>query len=613
MSDVRPPFSRGGVGGDSYWCTIKIRWLLCVPKEAMSNFSRLIRQARESGLAFLFNIISSLLTAIAVIAQAYLLARTVNDVFLLHASLSIVFPGLIQIAGLAVVRAVLTTANEVSSRQIAVRVKDRLRTLLLKKIADLGPVSMSGEKRGEILHTLFEGVEALDAFYSQFLPQVVLSALIPLVVLIAVFPLEPLSGLIMLLTAPLIPFFMEMIGRLTRKVTGKQWTLMSKLSGHFYDTLQGLELLKQYNRDLERGQQIEETDRLYRQATLGVLRFTFLSALVLELVATISTAILAVSIGLRLIYGRMEFLPGLFILILAPEYYLPLRQLSVRFHASMSGLEAAVGIFKLLDEKPSRAVSPTPTPPDDWNARIFPIRFKQVSAGYDGSSSGVLEDISFEISPGEHLALVGPSGVGKSTLFNLLLRFLPCSGGTISAGEIDLSLIPTAQWLKRIAWVPQSPTIFNDTILRNITLSDDSTDEDFLKQVLQTSGLWDWVSGLPQGWSTPAGERGAGISTGQAQRLAIARALYKRADLVLLDEPTSAVDPILEQELQQAVEALLASSTTLTIAHRLPTIYRSDRILFMQDGRLVESGSHNELIRSAGPYAQLVRSYTHAD
>jgi ATP-binding cassette, subfamily C, bacterial CydD len=578
----------------------------------MSNFSRLIRQARESGLAFFFNLLSSLLTALFVIAQAYLLASAINHVFLQHASLADVLHYLVWIAALALGRAFLTTANEVSARQIAVRVKGRLRTLLLKKIADLGPVAMSGEKRGEVLHTLFEGVEALDAFYSQFLPQVVLSALIPLVVLIAVFPLEPLSGVIMLVTAPLIPFFMEMIGRLTRQVTGKQWNLMSKLSSHFYDTLQGLELLKQYNRDQERGQQIEETDHLYRQATLGVLRFTFLSALVLELVATISTAILAVSIGLRLIYGRMEFLPGLFILILAPEYYLPLRQLSVRFHASMSGLEAAVGIFKLLDEKSTVSVVPASTPPEGWDANILPIRFEKVSAGYDDSQADVLEDISFEIQPGQHLALVGPSGVGKSTLFNLLLRFIPISGGTITAGNLDLTRIPSDLWLRRIAWVPQSPTIFNDTILHNITLSEAPADEDLLEQVLRTSGLWDWVMGLPQTWSTPAGERGAGISTGQAQRLAIARALYKRADLVLLDEPTSAVDPILEGELQQAVEALLAASTTLTIAHRLPTIYRSDRILFLQDGRLVESGSHNELIRSAGAYAQLVRSYTHA-
>lgn len=579
----------------------------------MSNFSRLIRQARASGLAFFVNILVSLLTALAVIAQAFLLARAVNDVFLLHAALANVLPDLIQIAVLAVVRAILTTANEVSARHIAVRVKDRLRTLLLKKIAELGPVGMSGEKRGEILHTLFEGVEALDAFYSQFLPQVILSALIPVAVLIAVFPVEPLSGLIMLLTAPLIPFFMEMIGRLTRKVTGRQWTLMSKLSGHFYDTLQGLELLKQYNRDLERGTQIEETDRLYRQATLGVLRFTFLSALVLELVATISTAILAVSIGLRLIYGRMEFLPGLFILILAPEYYLPLRQLSVRFHASMSGLEAAVGIFKLLDEKPAVSFPAISSPPTQWTGDILPIRFEHLSASYNGSAGDILTDISFELKPGQHLALVGPSGVGKSTLFNLLLRFLPASAGTITAGNADLAQIPPDLWLKRVAWVPQSPSIFNDTILRNITLSDAPADERLLEQVLRASGLWDFVMTLPQNWSTPVGERGAAVSTGQAQRMAIARALYKRADLVLLDEPTSAVDPILESELQRAVEALLATSTTLTIAHRLPTIYRSDRILLLQDGRLVETGSHTELINRAGPYAALVRSYTHAD
>lgn len=578
---------------------------------------RLMRQARQSGLALWIHILLNLLTAVTIILQAYFLAAVTNRVFLENAGLQDVSVQFWYIAGLTLLRALLNTGSEISAKRISTRVKSSLREELLAKLTRLGPVTMAGEKQGEVLHTAFDGIEALDAFFSQFLPQIILSALIPLLILITVFPRDTTSGITLLLTAPLIPIFMMLIGSNTQKATGKQWGLMTRLSTHFYDTLQGLELLKQFNHDEASAEEIEVTDQAYRQATLKVLQYTFLTALVLELVSTISTAIVAVEIGLKLLYGQIDFQSALFILILAPEFYLPLRNLSARFHASMSGMEAATEIYKFLDQ-PEPPALPVTNPEAGLD---FPIVFAQVGAGYPPGNSAeystayaesehsVLQDICCEIHRGEHLALVGKSGAGKTTLFNLLLRFLTPTAGQIMAGGTSLEEIPRATWLREIAWVPQNPYIFNASLAYNVTLQDPPYDEKALAETLQVSRLRDWMDTLPDGWNSLVGERGTAISSGQAQRVAIARALFKPARLILMDEPTSAVDPLLEEELRQATATLLQQQTTLTIAHRLPTIYQSDRIFFLENGRIAAIGTHTELIHSCETYARFVHRY----
>ncbi len=572
-----------------------------------------MRQARGSGLALLLNLITGLSTAILVIFQSYLIADVISRVFMGKETLEQVTFPLTIIAGLIIVRALLVLANDVSAKTMAIHIKTNLRKMILEKVSRLGPVYLAGENRGRLLNISFTGIESLDAYFSQYLPQVFLSGLIPLTILIAVFPREPLTGFILLTTAPLIPLFMALIGIMTEQRTKKQWEFLTRLSSRFYESLRGLEFLKQINKQDDQANVISQSDREYRKATMNVLQFTFLSAMVLELVATISTAIVAVEIGLRLLYGRIEFQPALFLLILAPEFYLPLRQLGVKYHAAMSGIQAAGDIFQFLQVKEASESLPFDQiqnrQPSRSQTSIFPIEMNKVSVSYPDSLHSSLEDINLTITEGMHLALVGPSGAGKTTIIYLLLRFLIPSSGSITANGDLLQEWNRADWLEKISWVPQTPHLFSGTIAENVTFSATNPDSNRLVHAIQSAGLMDWLDTLPRGWESHIGELSSGISTGQAQRIAIARAFYKDAPLLIMDEPTSAVDPIMESSLLESTRELMRTRTTITIAHRLPTIYQSDQILMLKTGRIVEQGDHNSLVKLGGLYFDFFREY----
>ena len=566
---------------------------------------RLWREARDGRFPLLLlTILLSVLGGLAIVAQAYWLSQIVARVFLDGADLTAVREPVIWLLAAIAARAALAWGREHSANHLAIDLKVDLRDRLFAHLLDLGPTFTQNQQTGELTAVLTHALDTLEAYFNQYLPQLFVAALIPLSILAVILPVDWVTGLTLALTAPLMPLFMMLIGRYAETLTQQQWGLLSRMSAHFLDVLQGLTTLKQLGQSQNQAANIAAITDRFRRTTLDVLRVAFLSALVLELLSTISVAIIAVSLGLRLLNGRFPFDTAFFILILAPEFYLPLRQLGARFHAGMDGVAAANRIFALLNEPAPQRSHAAGTPENHRD--LGPVSLEHISVNYAGRDQPALQDISFVLTPGQTTALVGATGAGKSTIAHLLLGFIAPSAGQVRLGETALDEVDTAVLRRQIAWVPQQPYLFDDTIANNIRLGRPSANLTEVAAAAQQADLDDFIQTLPDGYATRIGERGARLSGGQAQRLALARAFLQDAPLLILDEPTAHLDPITETAIQAATEALTAGRTTLIIAHHLSTIRRAHHIIVLENGRLLESGTHDELLTSNGRYATML-------
>lgn len=575
----------------------------------MNLDKRLLRQARAARLDLILTVGLGFLAGVVLVWQAYVLSQIIDRVFLGRRGLAEVTPLLLTLLGLSLARAGLTWAGEGLAQRVAGRVKHDLRQQVAGHLLALGPGYSRGEASGELATTAVAGIEALDSYFSQYLPQLALAALAPLTILVFVFPLDPTTGLVLLLTAPLIPLFMVLIGSTAEAMTRRQWTALSRMSGHFLDMLQGLTTLKLLGRSRDQLEVIDRISQGFGRTTLDVLRVAFLSALVLEMVATISTAVVAVEVGLRLLYGRLAFQQALFVLILAPEFYMPLRLLGARFHAGISGVTAARRIFEIL-ETPLPPAPVAETPPALLPSLRFELAFEDVYYAYDAGQRPALNGVSFRILPGQQVALVGPSGSGKSTITHLLLRFIEPSRGHITVDGRSLAGIDRASWRSQVAWVPQQPYLFHGSVAENIRLARPGASEEQLLEAARQADAHGFIRVLPQGYETLIGERGARLSGGQAQRLALARAFLKDAPFLILDEATANLDPETEARLLQAMARLRQGRTVLLVAHRLNTIYTADNIIVLAGGRVAQTGPHAELLAQDGLYRQLVEAHT---
>lgn len=568
---------------------------------------RLLREARTARRAFALSVGLSLVIGALMIGQAHLLSTIIDDVYMNGRTLADVSALLLALAALIVGRGLATWGSSASAHFVAVQVKSDLRRRLLAHLLALGPVYARGERSGELVNTATEGVESLHAYFADYLPGLFTAALVPLLILLVVFPVDLLTGVVLLVTAPLIPLFMILIGRVAGSVARRQYGALSRMSAHFLDVMQGLTTLKLFNRSQRQVETIRRITDQFRETTMGVLRIAFISALALELLATLSVAIVAVEVGVRLLGGGLPFQQALFLLVLAPDYYLPLRALGAKFHAGTEGAAAAERIFAILE---------TPGPPQPTQAQPVPadlrIRFDDVRLAYDQGERPALNGVTFALPPGQRVALVGPSGGGKSTIAGLLLRFLEPDSGVIHVGDVPLHHIDAAAWRQQIAWVPQQPYLFNASIADNIRLGRPDAPLDAVMAAARQAGAHEFINALPQGYDTIAGERGARLSGGQAQRIAIARAFLKDAPLLLLDEATSSLDPETESVIEATLARLMQGRTSLVIAHRLSTVYQADHILVLAAGRIVDQGAHDELLARSGVYRDLVSAYGEA-
>jgi ATP-binding cassette subfamily C protein CydD len=542
-------------------------------------------------------------SACGAILQAYLLTTIIQAVFLAGKGLSDVVTSFSWLILLIIIRAVVIWAGETAAYSLAGKVKQDLRHRLLTQLFALGPLFVMKEQSGELINTLTGGIENIEEYFTKFLPGIVMAGLVPALMLAFVLPFDWMSALLMVVTAPLIPFFMILIGQWANKLNQEQWEVLSRLSSHLLDVLQGLTTLKVFGRSREQVPVIARLSDEFRSKTLQVLKVAFLSALVLELIATISTALIAVTVGLKLLYGKMLFTEAFFVLLLAPEFYSPLRQLGSHFHAAMSGTSAAERIYQLLAEPlPAMAADEQPLP----LSRQVAIEFRKVSFAYQDKRA--VDTVSFLIKPGKKVAIVGVSGSGKSTISRLLLRLIQPTAGSILVNGQRLDQIRLADWRTHIAYVPQAPHLFHGTVADNVCFGLVRNRAEIITACKQAEAD-QFISDLTQGYDTVIGEGGQPLSGGQAQRIALARAFLKDAPVLILDEATAGLDLATEAVLRQTFAKLMENRTVLFIAHRLSTVRQADQIIVLRGGKVSEQGTHHELLALGKEYAQLIAAY----
>ena len=589
----------------------------------MRTLTRIIPPRARSRRGLALTVCLGTLAGLLVVVQAWFLSSAIAAAFLGGADLMAVGPFLLGITGAAALRAAAAWGQEVLAQRFSGTVRLAVRDRLLRRLLALGPRFASGERAGELANTLVVGVDALDAYLAQYLPQAYLAGVVPLLVWVAVLRADPLSALVLLLTFPLIPLFMWLIGGAAEERTRRQWVTLSRLAARFLDALQGLPTLRAFGKADDEAESIARASESHRGVTMGVLRLAFVSALVLEALATLGTAVVAVEVGLRLLYARVAFREALFVLVLAPEFYRPLRALGAAFHAGMAGQEAAARIAEVLEAEgplaaPAVARAGTAAA-EALAARVIPgapsgaappaITFVDVRFAYDAARVPALDGFSLALPAGATVALVGPSGAGKTTAAHLLLRFLEPGRGAITVDGSPLAELAPEEWRRRVAWVPQRPGLFHGTVRENVALARPDASDVQLVEAAAHARLDAVLRELPRGWETPVGEGGDRLSGGQAQRVALARAFLKDAPVLVLDEPTAQLDPESEAAVVDAIEELRKRRTVLLVAHRLTTVTRADRIALVARGRVVEEGTHQQLGAAGRGYARLLAAW----
>ncbi|MBB5127746.1 thiol reductant ABC exporter subunit CydD [Streptomyces griseoloalbus] len=532
---------------------------------------RLLRYARATR-GFLVAVVAlGAVGAGLVIAQAMLIAEIVVGAFQDGRSVGALGTPVLLLTVVAAGRGLVGWLTELAAHRASAAAKSELRGRLLERATALGPGWLDGQRTGSLVALATRGVDALDGYFSRYLPQLGLAVVVPVAVLARIVTEEWVSAAIIVGTLPLIPVFMVLIGWATQSRMDRQWLLLSRLSGHFLDVVAGLPTLKVFGRAKAQAESIRRITAEYRRATMRTLRIAFISSFALELLATLSVALVAVTIGMRLVHGDLDLYIGLVILILAPEAYLPLRQVGAQYHAAAEGLAAAEEIFSVLE-------TPVPTP-GTGAVPTGALSFDGVTVRHPGRSTDAVSNVSFTVAPGETVALVGPSGAGKSTLLNVLLGFVRPTEGRIRIGGADLAGLDLAEWHSRVAWVPQRPHLYAATIAENVRLARPDADDDAVRGALRNAGALKFVDALPEGAATVLGEDGAGLSAGQRQRLALARAFLADRPVLLLDEPTAALDGATEAEIVAAVRRLAAGRTVLLVVHRPALLAAADRVV----------------------------------
>lgn len=548
--------------------------------------------------SLIFIILSNIIQATMIVSISYIIAYLADKLLFDELNHSAATPFLALLFFFFVVKAVLNYINRLKLEEISLNLQSKLRYKLLQALA-LDFKSIQRKPKGQWLAIITKGVDKLDVYLTSFIPQFGLLITIPLVLVIFTFINDWISGLIFLFTAPLIPFFMILIGKIADKENKKQWQVFQKLAVYMADLLPGLLVVKAYNQTQRQLKQVEENGEKFSEATLKVLKIAFISAFMLEFIATISIAIIAVNIGLRLLYGQVSFLPAFFCLLVAPQFYQPFRQFGSAFHETMNGIVASSEIYKLIQAAPNNKQKNIVLEME----KAPQIIFENVDFSYKNDEN-VLKDLNFTIKAGSQVVLTGANGAGKSTIFKLLLKLLDVKAGKILVDGKNLYDIDEQSWLNNIGWVAQEPYVFKSSLRENITLGR-ACSKTQLERVTQLVNLTEFIKKQEHGYDSIVG--GAiNLSSGQKRRLGLARALLCNPKVLLLDEPMENLDSKNEELIKSVLEKLKGKVTVIIIAHRRQTIEAADKIIILDKGTIKEYGSAEELKKTNSYYHQLL-------
>ncbi|KHT46399.1 heme ABC transporter permease/ATP-binding protein CydD [Vibrio sinaloensis] len=548
-------------------------------------------------------------SSVLLLAQAALLANILHSLIIEQVDKSTLLPDFAGLAIVIAVRALCSWGREIAGYRCGEQIRVYIRQVILDKLRELGPAYIKGKPAGAWATLLLEQVEDMHDFFARYLPQMSLSVLVPFVILIVVFPVNWAAGLIFLLTAPLVPMFMALVGMKAADANRKNFKALQRLSGHFYDRLQSMTTIRLFDRTKAETEMMRGASEVFRTRTMDVLKIAFLSSAVLEFFTSISIALTAVYFGFAFI-GELNFgdygagvtlFAGLFILILAPEFYQPLRDLGTFYHAKQQAVGAAESIVDFLETDVDTVRSGDKKLDGDETVTIC-ARDLEV---YSPEGVKLLGPISFELNAGQTTALVGPSGAGKTSLINAILGFLPYKG-SLTINGLERTELDLASWREKISWVGQNPLLLHGSIRDNITLGKSHVSDSVIAKALNESHAAEFVE--THGLEYQVSDRSGGLSVGQAQRLALARAMIQNGQFWLLDEPTASLDARSERLVMQGLESQITDKTTLMVTHQLTPLKRVEHILVMENGQLAQAGSFDELSSQDGLFKQMLKA-----
>lgn len=560
------------------------------------------QQAFQRKNTMVFLTVASLLKGIATIGQALFFVFIADRVFLQDAAFESLLPLFGGLFAAILLRVGAGYAIGWAGVNLAADVKNEFRNTLIKSFAENPLLSAAQGQSGQKVSLLMDAVDEVDGFFSKYIPQMIQTYIIPVLLLGVIFALNWTSGVIILITAPFIPVFMAMVGKGTKKKADEKMEQLSQFSGTFLDILQGLPTLKLFGQAEKQQQAIRKSSLSFRDSTMEVLKSAFLSSLMLEYISMLSIGIIALEIGLRLVvFDSISFFTAFFVLILVPDFFNLLKDFGSAFHTARGSVSAAAQLSAEFEKKHSpltwgnEAIAPEPP-----HLSLEGLSF-QYGEGFE------LSPFNGEISPYSQVAIVGKSGSGKTTFMHLLAGLLPQTGGRLVINGVPREEISEKSWFDQLSYISQNPYLFAGTIRENMEIGANRkvSDEEVLSAA-EKAGIAEMVLTLEQGFETPIGEAGRGLSGGEKQRIALARAFLKRPSLILFDEPTTGLDLRTEQILQDSLRELQKTSTVITVAHRLHTIKRADQIFFLENGRLEAAGSHDELLQNYGPYEEML-------